>query len=205
MLDPELDLRHRLPRGDHADDRRRAPTARRARSDRSFVPRKGSPRAGGRARARAGRRRPGRRRHLDRARPERARSARERAAPGAEDGSGRPPRHRHRARLQQPDHRAARLQRRADRGGAAGSARCARPAIEVRRAADRASALTQQLLAFSRRQVVGRAHRRSEPGRRAHGGPDPPADRRRDPARSSRCDRDLADDSAPMRSRSARC
>ena len=30
-------------------------------------------------------------------------------------------------------------------------------AVEVRRAADRASALTQQLLAFSRRQVVGRA------------------------------------------------
>ena len=55
---------------------------------------------------------------VDRQGPERARSAGERAAPGAEDGSGRPARHRHRARLQQPDHGAARLQRRADRGGA---------------------------------------------------------------------------------------
>ena len=60
----------------------------------------------------------GGRRHGDRQGPERARSARERAAPGAEDGSGRPARHRHRARLQQPDHGAARLQRRADRGSA---------------------------------------------------------------------------------------
>ena len=41
-------------------------------------------------------------------------------------------------------------------------------AVEVRRAADRASALTQQLLAFSRRQVVGRADRRSQPGHRQH-------------------------------------
>ena len=76
-------------------------------------------------------------------------------------------------------------------------------AVEVRRAADRASALTQQLLAFSRRQVVGRARGRRESRDRAHGGLDPAPARPGDPSRVLAAARTRRR-SAPTASRSAR-
>ena len=56
--------------------------------------------------------------HRGRARPLAAEGARGAAAPGAEDGGGRPARRRRRARLQQPPHRDRRLQRVPDRAAA---------------------------------------------------------------------------------------
>ncbi len=113
----ELDLRLRLPRCHHPHARggRRQHAARVSVRAGAAQGRAHSHR---RACAGAGRRWPGDRRHRHRARPERARSAGARTAPGAEDGGGRPPRHRHRPRLQQPDHGPAGLQRRVDRTGA---------------------------------------------------------------------------------------
>ena len=78
------------------------------------------------------------------------------AAPGAEDGGGRPADRRHRPRLQQPAGRHQRqpgaARRRAWRraGSTASSATSTRRQASARRAA----ALTQRLLAFSRRQTL---------------------------------------------------
>ena len=81
------------------------------------------------------------------------RAARGAAPAGREDGGGRAARGRRRARLQQPADRDRRLQRLAARAGARPSAEL-RDATRSSKAAERAAALTRQLLAFSRRQVL---------------------------------------------------
>ena len=95
------------------------------------------------------------RRHAgDRARHHRTDRARGAAPPGAEDGGGRPPRRRDRARLQQPADGDPRL-RATSRSTLLGQDDRDAPPTSRRsaRAAQRAAALTRQLLAFSRRQV----------------------------------------------------
>ena len=85
----------------------------------------------------------------------RAADARGAAAAGAEDGGDRPARRRHRARLQQPADGDHRLRRAAARQRSTRATRDAR-ATSTRSgsAAERAAALTRQLLAFSRKQVL---------------------------------------------------
>ena len=91
---------------------------------------------------------------LPRSRHHRAQAARGAAAPGAEDGSDRPARRRHRARLQQHPHDDHRLQRAAPRGPRARHAASASTRTRIRQAADRAAALTKQLLAYGRKQML---------------------------------------------------
>ena len=97
------------------------------------------------------------RRHRAQASRRRSPAARLRSAAGAEDGSRRPARRRRRARLQQPAHGDPRLRR------AAAARTCDRTDArredvgEIRRRRTRAAALTRQLLAFSRRQVLAAA------------------------------------------------
>ena len=109
----------------------------------------------------------------DRARHQRSREARGSAAPGAEDGSGRPPRRRHRARLQQPADGDSR-QRRADvapRQGRSGDGRGGRrdPARRrSRRLADAPAAGVQPQAGAA----AGRARPQRDRRRRvAHGAP----------------------------------
>ncbi len=75
-------------------------------------------------------------------------------ASGAEDGSDRPPRRRHRARLQQPADGDLRLLRVSARACRDPISDCAGPAQEIANATQRATALTRQLLAFSRKQML---------------------------------------------------
>ena len=102
-------------------------------------------------------RRPGRPGHrAEQPRRDRAQAARGAAAPVAAARERRPARRRHRARLQQLPVGDPRLRalpaRRARRGGR----RCRSDAVEIEKAAERASRLTSQLLVFSRHEVVQR-------------------------------------------------
>ena len=102
-----------------------------------------------------------------RARPRRQRAPAARAAARRrrEDGGDRPPRRRRRARLQQPADRDRRLRRDPARRRD-GDARSSRRSS---RAAAQAAALTRQLLAFSRRQVLHPRVDRPQRDRRRHG------------------------------------
>ena len=139
----------------------------------------------------------------DRARHQRSREARGSAAPGAEDGSGRPPGRRHRARLQQPADGDSR-QRRADvasRQARSGDGRGGRrdPARRrSRRLADPPAAGVQPQAGAA----AGRArHQRDRRRRVAHGAPPDRHRRAAAPrARRRRCRR-----CSPIRRRSSRC
>ena len=72
---------------------------------------------------------------------------------GREDGGGRPARRRRRARLQQPADGDLRLHRRSC-SSRPGATRARASSSEIAHAAEQAAALTRQLLAFSRRQVL---------------------------------------------------
>ena len=109
--------------------------------------------------ARSGRLDPGRRRPEpdhpgDRARPDDARALRGSAAPVAEDGGGRPARRRHRPRLQQPADGDPGLRRHLPSGRCPPTARRGRRWRRSAAPAERAAALTRQLLAFARRQIL---------------------------------------------------
>ena len=77
-----------------------------------------------------------------------------RTGAGAEDGSGRPADRRHRARLQQPADGDSRQPRTAGHPRRQTSRSCCATSSPPREAAARGGALTQRLLAFSRRQAL---------------------------------------------------
>ena len=105
------------------------------------------------------------RRARRRARRQRAQAARAPARRRGEDGGDRPPRRRRRARLQQPADRDRRLRR--DPAARATAARSSTEIVARRRARPRA--LTRQLLAFSRRQVLQPKVARPQRDRRRDG------------------------------------
>ena len=83
--------------------------------------------------------------------------ARDRGGPStiAEDGRDRPARRRHRPRLQQPAHHHQRLRRAAARVAGGLPSRDAETSVdEIEKAGNQAAALTRQLLAFSRKQML---------------------------------------------------
>ena len=89
--------------------------------------------------------------------PRRARAGPLRSRPPAvpEDGRHRPPRRRHRPRLQQPADRHQRPQRADPRSARRGIDRDAAASVEeIEKAGNQAAALTRQLLAFSRKQML---------------------------------------------------
>ncbi len=95
-------------------------------------------------------------RRMQRSTAGRATGVRTSPAARAAHGSRWPAGRRHRARLQQPADRDPRLQRIPDRTTAARMQPTHRDASEIRMAAQRATRLTKQLLAFSRQQVLER-------------------------------------------------
>ena len=108
-----------------------------------------------------------------RARHQRSREARGSAAPGAEDGGGRPPRRRHRARLQQPAdgdprQRRADVASRQERSGDGGGSRRDPARRRSRRLADAPAARVQPQAGAA----AGRARPQRDRRRRvAHGAP----------------------------------
>ena len=122
--------------------RRRVPPTRRQQVRR----RDDDPSAAGRGRRPAGLRGRHPRRH-------RAAQPRSPLAAEPEDGGDRPARRRHRARLQQPVDRRSSATREWLERGLAGDPERKQEVAEIQRAAERAAALTRQLLAFSRRQM----------------------------------------------------
>ena len=94
------------------------------------------------------------RRHRAGPRPGEAARDRGEAAPGAQDGGGRPARRRHRPRLQQRADGDFRLRRPAARGVRRRAIRGAATSRRSGGSAERAAALTRQLLAFSRQQML---------------------------------------------------